>query len=149
MAVEIERKFLLKNDNWKSLVTKTLVIKQAYLLSGVGTTDKSSIRIRISDDKANINIKGTIIRQEYEYDIPINDAEQMITSLCEQVIIIKTRYHVPFESHLWEIDVFHGCNTGLQVEEVELDNVDEIIVKPDWIGEEVSHDKRYYNKGLS
>ncbi|MBL4711710.1 MAG: CYTH domain-containing protein [Gammaproteobacteria bacterium] len=151
MAIEIERKFLLKNDNWKSLVTNTLVIKQGYLQSGVNESHKASVRIRISNDDANINIKSinrTMVRQEYEYSIPLTDAKQMLATLCDEVIITKTRYHVPYKYHLWEVDIFEGCNAGLQVAEIELTSLDSEFAKPDWIGKEVSHDKRYYNNSL-
>ncbi|PCI11849.1 MAG: adenylate cyclase [Thiotrichales bacterium] len=121
MAIEIERKFLLKNDNWKSLVTNTLVIKQGYLQSGVNESHKASVRIRISNDDANINIKSinrTMVRQEYEYSIPLTDAKQMLATLCDEVIITKTRYHVPYKSHLWEVDIFEGCNFNGRMEPI-------------------------------
>ena len=111
MGIEIERKFLLKNDNWKPLVTKSKVIKQGYLQSGLDTSQKSSIRVRISNHKANINIKSVDLimkRQEYEYEIPLDDAEQMLGTLCGEVIIEKTRHYVPHASHMWEVDVFEG-----------------------------------------
>ena len=148
MGIEIERKFLLKNDNWKSLVTETHMIKQGYLQSGLETSQKSSVRIRISDKLANINIKRvdlSMVRQEFEYEIPLHDAEQMLNTLCGDVIIEKTRYYVPYASHLWEVDVFEGANAGLQMAEIELGSVDELFEKPDWIGDEVSEDGRYYN----
>jgi adenylate cyclase len=148
MAIEIERKFLLKNDDWKPLVTKSCVIKQGYLQSGMEASQKSSIRVRISNDKAYLNIKSVdriMRRQEYEYVIPLDDAEQMLSTLCGEVIIEKTRYYVPYMSHLWEIDVFAGDNDGLQMAEIELSSEDESFEIPGWIGEEVSSDKRYYN----
>ena len=151
MAIEIERKFLLKNDDWKPLVTKAHVIKQGYLQSGMDVTQKSSIRIRISNDEANINIKSvdlTMIRQEFEYAIPLADAEQMLATLCDEHQIIKTRYHVPYASHLWEVDIFEGNNKGLEFAEIELKHLDETFELPEWIGEEVSDDKRYYNISL-
>jgi len=148
MGIEIERKFLLKNDSWKPLVTKTCVIKQGYLQSGLETSQKSSVRIRISNQHANINIKSVDLimkRQEYEYEIPLEDAEQMLHTLCGDVIIEKTRHYVPYASHMWEVDVFAGDNAGLQMAEIELSSEDEIFEKPDWIAEEVTSDKRYYN----
>ncbi len=148
MGIEIERKFLLRNDNWKSLVTETHVIKQGYLQSGLDASQKSSVRIRISNKQANINIKSvelSTIRQEFEYDIPLHDAEQMLSTLCSDVIIEKTRYHVPFASHLWEVDIFAGANDGLEMAEIELLSIDETFEIPEWIGEEVSNDERYYN----
>ena len=151
MAIEIERKFLLKNDDWKPLVTKTHAIKQGYLQSGLDASQKASVRIRISNDEANINIKSvdlTLIRQEFEYPIPLADAKQMLSTLCDANYITKTRYHVPYGSHLWEIDIFEGANEGLQFAEIELNHVDEDFEIPDWIAEEVSDDKRYYNISL-
>jgi adenylate cyclase len=148
MAIEIERKFLLKNDDWKPLVTKTLAIKQGYLQSGLEPLHQSSVRIRISDDKADINIKSvdlTMIRQEFEYEIPLADAEQLLATLCDANDIVKTRYHVPYASHVWEIDIFEGANEGLQIAEIELDHIDEDFEIPGWIAEEVSDDERYYN----
>ena len=151
MGIEIERKFLLKNDNWKPLVTKTCVIKQGYLQSGLEASQKSSVRIRISNQQANINIKSVdlhMVRQEYEYEIPLDDAEQMLRTLCGEVIIEKTRHYVPYASHLWEVDVFEGDNAGLQMAEIELGSVDETFEIPQWIAEEVTEDKRYYNINL-
>jgi len=148
MGIEIERKFLMKNDEWKAHVTETHVIKQGYLQSGLDDSQKSSVRIRISNKLANINVKSvelTMIRQEFEYDIPLHDAEQMLTTLCSGVVIEKTRYYVPYGSHLWEIDIFEGENKGLQMAEIELLDLDEKFELPDWIGDEVSDDKRYYN----
>mgnify|MGYP000332945996 CR=1 FL=1 len=151
MGVEIERKFLLKNDEWKAHVTETHVIKQGYLQSGLDTSQKSSVRIRISNKLANINVKSaelSAVRQEFEYDIPLHDAEQMLLTLCSGVAIEKTRFYVPYESRLWEIDVFAGENKGLQMAEIELGSLDEHFERPDWLGPEVSHDERYYNNYL-
>jgi len=148
MGIEIERKFLLKNDDWKAHVTETHIIKQGYLQSGLDKSQKSSVRIRISNKQANINIKSvelTAVRQEFEYEIPLHDAEQMLATLCADVVIEKTRFYVPYESHLWEVDVFAGENKGLQMAEVELGSLDEHFERPDWLGPEVSHDERYYN----
>jgi len=148
MGIEIERKFLLKNNDWKDLVTKTHVIKQGYLQSGMGASHKSSVRIRISNDEANINIKSVelkTVRQEFEYTIPLADAEQLLSTLCDESIIEKTRYHVTFASHLWEIDIFEGANKGLEIAEIELKDIDETFAVPGWIGPEVSDDERYYN----
>ncbi len=151
MGVEIERKFLLKSDEWKAHVTETHVIKQSYLQSGLETSQKSSVRIRISNKQANINVKSaelSAVRQEYEYDIPLHDAEQMLSTLCDNVIIEKTRFYVPYGSHLWEVDVFSGENTGLQMAEIELMSLGEDFERPDWIGAEVTNDERYYNNYL-
>ncbi len=148
MGIEIERKFLLNNEDWKALVTETHVIKQGYLQSGLEPSQKSSVRIRISNELANINIKSvdlTMVRQEFEYAIPLPDARQMLDSLCANVVVEKTRYYVPYAGHLWEVDIFSGDNTGLQMAEIELTHVDEKFEIPDWIGKEVTEDRRYYN----
>lgn len=148
MGIEIERKFLLKDDAWRQLVSETHLIKQGYLQSGLEASQQSSVRIRISNKTANINIKSvdlTMVRQEFEYDIPLHDAEQMLATLCGHVIIEKTRYYVPYQSHLWEIDVFDGANEGLQIAEIELTTTDEKFDRPAWIGDEVTDDERFYN----
>ncbi len=147
MGIEIERKFLLKNDDWKALVSETHIIRQGYLQSGLEESQKSSVRIRISNKQANINVKSvqlTMMRQEYEYEIPLHDAEEMLNTLCGN-IIEKTRYYVPYARHLWEIDVFEGDNAGLTIAEVEIASLNEQVEIPEWIGKEVSDDERYYN----
>lgn len=147
MATEIERKFLVKNDNWRQQTTRQLVIKQGYF----GPPNKASIRIRISGETANINIKSAtldIVRKEYEVPVPLADAQEMLEHLCESPKIEKIRYHVPVGSHVWEVDEFSGDNQGLIVAEIELSSPDEAFEKPDWLGEEVSRDERYYNVRL-
>ncbi len=147
MGIEIERKFLLKNDSWKQAVSSSVVIKQGYLAG----SDKASVRIRIEGDKANINIKSmtlAITRQEYEYSIPLDDAEKLLQDLCEQPKIEKTRYIVKHQDHKWEIDVFTGDNKGLVVAEIELQSEDEKFFRPEWVGDEVSDQVKYYNVNL-
>lgn len=144
MAIEIERKFLLRDDSWQDFADDGISIRQGYLAG----SEKSSIRVRIAGDKANINIKSAtldITRQEYEYSIPVVEANEMLDTLCEGPLIEKIRYHVHHDRHCWEIDVFSGDNQGLIVAEVELGSVDEKFESPDWLGEEVSDDARYYN----
>ena len=144
MATEIERKFLVLNDDWRGIVESDMQIIQAYLAS----SEFSSTRIRIQGDKANINIKSAtlgITRTEFEYAIPVDDAQLMIDNLCIKPVIEKTRYIVKHMQHRWEIDVFSGDNKGLIVAEIELSSPDETFEKPSWIGEEVSNDARYYN----
>ena len=144
MAIEIERKFLLRDDSWQASADSGEFIRQGYLAG----SEKSSIRVRIAGDQANINIKSAtldITRQEYEYPIPVAEANEMLDSLCEGPLIEKIRYHVSHEKHLWEIDVFSGDNQGLVVAEVELGSAEENFERPDWLGEEVSDDTRYYN----
>jgi len=147
MALEIEHKFLLKNNDWKNKVTKSTEYKQGYLISD----SKRSVRIRTSDNKAWLNIKSATIgnhRQEYEYEIPLTEAEEILDTLCEKPLIEKTRHLVPYEQHIWEIDVFMGDNDGLIVAEIELKEIGEFFCKPDWTGKEVTEDLRYYNNQL-
>ena len=144
MPIEIERKFLLRDDSWQASADDGVLIRQGYLAG----SDKSSVRVRISGDKANINIKSAtldITRQEYEYPVPIAEANEMLNTLCEGPLIEKIRYHVQHDMHCWEIDVFSGDNQGLVVAEVELGSVNESFESPDWLGKEVSDDTRYYN----
>lgn len=144
MATEIERKFLLKNDSWRTEANEGSMIRQGYLAG----TEKSSIRVRVSGEKANINIKSAtldVTRQEYEYTIPLSEANEILDTLCEGPLIEKTRYHVQHGDHVWEVDEFYGDNQGLVVAEIELNSADENFERPDWVGEEVSDDTRYYN----
>ncbi len=147
MATEIERKFLVKNDNWKSQVTKQKHLVQGYL-SG---SEHSSIRVRISGESAHLNIKSTTLaltRKEYEYPIPLQDAQEILAELCQKPMIEKTRYYIKDQEFVWEVDVFAGENQGLVVAEIELNSADQKYPRPDWLGEEVSDDPRYYNVSL-
>jgi adenylate cyclase len=147
MGIEIERKFLLKDDCWREQVITSTRISQGYLTQNEG---KSSVRVRLSGDKANLNIKSrelAISRQEYEYSVPVEDAQKMLDTLCTG-IIDKVRHHVEFQGHTWEIDEFLGDNSGLIVAEIELESEDSKFPPPDWLGKEVSHDPRYYNVNL-
>lgn len=149
MATETERKFLLKDSSWNNGVIGT-AYKQGYLIS----SKERTVRIRIAGDKGYITIKGPGIEgsltiAEYEYEIPLLDAEEMFTTLCEPEKIEKTRYKIPFEQHLWEVDVFHGSNEGLIMAEVELADEHESVILPPWIGTEVTHDPRYFNSRLA
>ncbi|MBL4852585.1 MAG: CYTH domain-containing protein [Gammaproteobacteria bacterium] len=148
MAQEIERKFLIKNDDWRANADSGVEMVQGYLQSG----EKSSIRVRLTGDKAWLNIKSatlSISRSEYEYTIPLADAKEILLSLCGQSLINKTRYHVDIGHHTWEVDVFAGDNLGLIVAEIELSAENEAFEMPAWAGEEVSHDARYYNVCLA
>jgi len=146
--IEIERKFLVIADTWKSLVTSQCKMKQGYLTDDTNC----SLRVRISDTEAWLNIKSVTVgaqRYEFEYAIPMLDGEAMLSILSCKPIIEKTRYYVPMHPHIWEIDVFEGDNLGLVVAEIELDDPDEPFNKPVWLGEEVTFDIRYYNTQLS
>ncbi len=148
MGIEIERKFLVLNNDWKSFCDASKVMKQGYLSRG----SERSIRVRISgDDQAFINIKSSrdgISRLEFEYAIPVADAEVLLNEVSLKPFIDKTRYYIKQGKHTWEIDVFRGDNAGLVVAEIELESVDEVFDKPDWLGVEVSDDSRYYNMNL-
>ena len=144
MGTEIERKFTLKNEDWREEVTNSQRYVQGYLAGN----ERTSVRVRIAGEKANINIKSAtlgIFRQEYEYSIPLEDAQKMLDDLCEKPVIDKIRHLVTFENKLWEIDEFSGENQGLIVAEIELNDIDEKFELPQWANEDVSHDKRYYN----
>jgi adenylate cyclase len=148
MADEIERKFLVEGDGWRSGVVRTRVIKQGYLAN----TTACSIRVRVADQEGYISVKSAgldIARKEYEYDIPLRDAVEMLELFCSGNRIEKKRFHVEHGGREWEVDVFEGENAGLVLAEIELDAVDEEVALPDWIGVEVSEDPRYLNSNLS
>ncbi len=147
MALEIEHKFLVKNNDWQQLTTNSMQFKQGYLVSD----STKSLRVRVSDNKAWLNIKSATIgtqRHEYEYAIPLQDGLDILNTLCEKPVIEKTRHLVPFKQHTWEIDVFTGDNEGLIVAEIELSAAGENFEIPEWIGQEVTDDIRYYNNNL-
>ncbi len=144
MAIEIERKFLVLNDSWRSAAGAGVRYRQGYL-SNAGP---ASVRVRIGGGRAHLNLKSATLnmqRSEYEYEIPLADAEEMLDGLALRPLIEKTRYEVHHGAHVWEVDVFEGDNAGLVVAEVELSSPDEAVELPDWAGEEVTDDARYYN----
>jgi adenylate cyclase len=147
MAKEIERKFLVHPRKWSDLGAG-LPIRQGYLCA----TKKSSVRVRTYGDRAYLTIKGhttEITRDEYEYEIPLNDANEILDNLCEHPPIEKTRYRIVYKGHTWEVDEFGAANHGLTVAEVELKDPKEEVELPDWIDREVSDDPRYFNSSLS
>ncbi|MES9831248.1 MAG: CYTH domain-containing protein [Candidatus Thiodiazotropha sp. LLP2] len=147
MALEIERKFLVINEKWKDSVVSHAVLKQGYL----ATTTKASVRVRVDGDQANINVKGSTVgisRREYEYPIPMEEAEELLDHLVTGAAIDKVRYKVKCGDHIWDLDLFQGANKGLVVAEVELSDEEESFEMPAWAGEEVSGDTRYYNASL-
>ncbi len=147
MATEIERKFLVRGDGWRALADEGTAIRQGYL-SG---SERGSVRVRISGGSASLNIKSATLgvrRLEFDYPIPLADAEQMLELLCDGPLIEKIRYRIPAGRHVWEVDLFSGANEGLVVAEIELAHESESFPLPEWIGEEVSHDPRYYNTCL-
>ncbi|MGH8505622.1 MAG: CYTH domain-containing protein [Stenotrophobium sp.] len=147
MAIEIERKFLVQDDRWRAQVSRSIAMHQGYLAAEGG---HASVRVRLEGDQARLNIKAAVIgaaRAEYEYEIPVADAREIL-KLCVGRLE-KTRHHVEIDDLLWEIDEFHGDNAPLVVAEVELGAIDQIFVRPDWAGKEVTDDRRYYNHHLA
>lgn len=152
MAREIERKFLLANDDWKKIAYQKTRFAQGYLNDISDQTSKSSVRVRLEGDKANMNIKSLEIglsRDEYEYDIPYEEGQRMLDTLAVGPVIEKDRYLVKHGNHTWEIDEFYGDNQGLAVAEVEMSSEDEEVLLPDWAGREVTEEVRFYNISLS
>ena len=148
MGIEIERKFLLRSDAWRAAVTRTERLVQGYLTpAGAGPC---SVRVRTGGGGAWINIKSAVAgveRLEFEYAVAPADAEQMLAAFCP-AIVEKVRHHVPVGGFCFEIDEFLGANAGLIVAELELDAVDALFERPDWLGREVSDKARYYNLHL-
>ncbi|MFG1299189.1 CYTH domain-containing protein [Xanthobacter sp. V3C-3] len=146
MPVEIERKFLVTSADWR-LGARACRIRQGYLSLGEGAT----VRIRIAGAEAFITVKGKtegIARPEFEYAIPLGDAEAMLENLCARPFIEKTRYSLEHAGKLWTVDVFEGQNNGLVMAEVELEGPHEPIDLPGWVGDEVTDDPRYRNSSL-
>lgn len=147
MALEIERKYLVINDKWKENILSESVLKQGYIAHQPNAT----VRVRIADSTAYLNIKSAttgITRAEFEYQIPLADAEQILEQVADSPFIDKTRYKVQWGNHVWDLDLFAGENQGLIMAEVELSSEDESFELPPWAGEEVSGDPRYYNASL-
>lgn len=145
MPLEIERKYLVVGDGWKTV--EPIELRQGYLNS-----DKSrTVRVRVTNEDAYLTIKGIttgISRPEFEYSIPLEDAEQLLL-LCSDSIIEKRRYVLPIGGLVWEVDEFFGSNAGLLIAEVELESENQPVTLPDWVGQEVSADARYYNSALA
>ena len=145
--MEIERKFLVKKQLWEAFEKPSPNrIVQAYLLNSAEKT----VRIRIKGTKGYLTIKGPthgISRAEFEYEIPLKDADELISTFAEKVIE-KFRYEISYKNHLWEVDVFTGKLDGLYLAEIELNSEDEHFELPEWLGEEVSTDPNYYNSNL-
>ncbi len=148
MGVEIERKFLVTDASWRAAAAGSVRYRQGYL----SRSPASAIRVRTDGERAYLNVKGTtegITRLEYEYQIPLADADELLSRVALRPLIVKTRHYVEFAGRRWEVDVFEAENAGLVVAEVELESADAPLVLPPWVGREVSHDPRYYNASLS
>lgn len=146
MGIEIEKKFLLTGTEWKQLAVGT-AYRQGYLNS----VKERTVRVRTINDNGFLTIKGVSVgatRLEYEYEIPLADAQALLDELCEKPLIEKNRYKVDFGGFIWEIDEFFGENDGLIVAEIELESEDQTFDKPEWVGEEVTGDSRYFNSNL-
>jgi len=129
------------------MATSASSLKQGYLSSSAEAT----VRVRLEDNLGTLTIKSKtkgITRNEFEYAIPAQEAKELLM-LCREPLIEKTRYRIPQENHTWEIDVFEGDNDGLIIAEIELTSEDDYFAKPQWLGEEVSGDSRYYNSNLA
>ncbi len=147
MGIEIERKFLVEGDGWKSAAEEGLACRQGYLDSGQGAT----VRVRIIGREAFLTIKGAttgITRSEFEYEIPVPDAAELL-ELCGDAIVEKRRHFIKHSGMIWELDVFSGSNTGLIMAEIELESERQPFVLPEWVGEDVSSDPRYRNVYLA
>ena len=143
MAKEIERKFLVNLDKIEEL-GQGHDIFQGF----IPTTDNTVVRARITGHKAYLTLKGEssgISRSEFEYEIPLEDAKQIMAELCTGTVIEKTRYAISHSGHTWELDIFRGDNAGLVVAEIELSREDEQFDLPDWVAEEVTGQARYFN----
>ena len=148
MGTEIERKYLVIDDSWRDSASSGMRYRQGYLSTDSG----SSVRVRVSGDKAWLNIKSATVgieRREYEYEIPVADAREILQELCVKPLIEKTRFVVEHCGRAWEVDVFEGVNSGLVVAEVELESAGDEPTLPEWVGEDVSGDVRYYNQRLA
>ena len=146
MPSEIERKYLVLKEAWKPS-TSGVLYRQGYLSS----TIERVVRVRIAGDRAYLTVKGPatgVTRLEFEYPIPIADAATMLDRLCQQPLIEKMRYREDFEGHGWEVDEFHGDNSGLVIAEIELADALEQFAMPPWAAAEVSDDPRFFNANL-
>jgi CYTH domain-containing protein len=144
MPEEIEKKFLVKNDTWRHASGTNY--RQGYLSS----VKERTVRVRIVEDKGYLTIKGIAVgatRLEFEYEIPCQDAD-ILLGICEQPLIEKKRYRIEHEDFIWEVDEFFGDNQGLIIAELELESEDQDFPRPDWVGEEVTGDSRYFNANL-
>ncbi|MEC9364992.1 MAG: CYTH domain-containing protein [Pseudomonadota bacterium] len=148
MALEIERKFLVVGDDWRAQVSRAARMRQGYLSREAG---RASVRVRVEDDRATLNIKAAVVgsaRAEYEYAIPVGEARELLETLCVGRLE-KIRHYIERDGIVWEVDEFTGDNAGLIVAEVELSAVDQAFVRPQWLGRELTDDRRYYNHHLA
>ena len=142
MPNEIERKFLVASDDWKKLATHNVRIRDGLIAASYG----QKVRVRIAGHKATITVKGRqtgLVRPEFEYEIPVDDAEEMLRTMCHDRHLEKDRHYAPHNGFVWEIDVYDGILKGVVIAEIELDEEDRKLELPDWVGKEVTNDPRY------
>jgi CYTH domain-containing protein len=147
MGIEIERKFLLVGEAWKKLA-QGVRYRQGYL----STSKESTVRVRTIENTGYLTVKGKstgATRSEFEYEIPVEDANAMLDQLCAKPLIEKNRYKIDYQGFTWEVDEFFGENQGLVVAEIELESEDQPYTKPEWVGAEVTQDQRYFNSNLA
>lgn len=147
MHLEIERKFLVVGDDWRELATDRRDLKDGLVSQGAN----GKVRVRLDGPRAWLTVKGArtgISRPEFEYEIPFNDARNLLANVCVGPVVEKTRYVVPHESHEWEVDVFQGVLAGIVWAEIELAREDEPFVTPEWVGREVTGDPRFRHANL-
>lgn len=148
MPLEIERKYRVTGEGWRAAISDSNRMRQGYL----NEPGRCSIRVRVADDYAELNIKAAVIgaaRAEYEYRIPVEEAEAMLDDFCAHPPIEKIRHRVMHAGHMWEVDEFGGANAGLVIAELELDAADEVFETPPWLGVEVTQEHRFYNHALA
>lgn len=149
--IEIEHKFLIKNDGWRISASEGTRFQQGYISTVSGT----AVRVRIAGDKGFLTLKGAsrgaagISRTELEYEVPLAEAQAMIDEFVDTPVVDKLRYLVNYEGKAWEIDIFSGDNDGLAIAEIELESADEVFAIPEWVGTCVSSDPRYSNYSLA
>jgi len=146
MGEEVERKFLVIGDGWRKNA-RGVAYRQGFL----STDPERTVRVRIAGTRGSITVKGRTVgarRAEFEYEIPSTDAREMLDTLCKRPLIEKVRYTLLVGSQTWEIDVFEGDNEGLVIAEIELASEEEAFEHPEWIGDEVTDDPRYFNSNL-
>lgn len=146
MGKEIERKFLVTSDAWRSEGQSSL-LRQGYISAEPGRI----VRVRIDGDRGCITIKGKATGAscgEWEYPVPLQDAAELLDQVCEKPLIEKYRHRIARDGVLWEVDEFLGDNAGLVVAEIELESEEQGFVRPDWLGDEVTEDRRYANANL-
>ena len=147
MPTEIERKFLVLTDEWRTSVLRFRRLRQGYLFR----SPQGSVRVRRWNGGGTITVKGPrqgIARPEFEYEIPLDDADEMLASLCKRPLIDKIRYWVEHAGTVWQVDAYCGAAKGLVLAEIELDRPDQVFAVPRWIGGEVTHDPAYRSSGI-